>query len=257
LAELLRTAGVDFQMRAEVQAITRRTSGLMVATSAGEWRAHALINCAGLHSDRIARLAGQDTGLQIIPFRGEYFHLKPERRELVRSLLYPVPDAQLPFLGVHFTRSVGDEVHAGPNAVLAFKREGYGWGHISAKDLTTMAAFPGFWRMALHFWRVGVGETYRSFSSGAFAGALQELVPDVRASDLVPGGCGVRAQAVDRSGALVDDFRFVCGTGMLHVCNVPSPAATASLAIAKVIVETAEKAQILPTGRGSVSRSTC
>jgi L-2-hydroxyglutarate oxidase LhgO len=257
LAELLRAEGVELRTGVEVRAFARKGTEVVVATSGGEIAAHTLINCAGLHSDRIARLAGHETGLQIIPFRGEYYHLKPERCELVRGLVYPVPDPRFPFLGVHFTRSVDNEVHAGPNAVLALKREGYGWGHASAGDVAEMVVFPGFWRMALRFWRAGAEELYRSLSKAAFTHALQKLVPEVRASDLVPGGSGVRAQAVDRDGRLVDDFHFVCADGMVHVCNVPSPAATASLAIAQVIVETARRAGALPSERGNVTRSAC
>jgi L-2-hydroxyglutarate oxidase LhgO len=178
----------------------------------------------------------------IVPFRGEYYELALERQNLVRGLIYPVPDPALPFLGVHFTRHVHGGVEAGPNAVLAFSREGYRRSDTEAGDILTMLTFPGFWRMGMKQWRTGVAEFYRSFSKPAFTRALQKLVPEIRSEDLKSGGAGVRAQAVRRDGTLVDDFQFVQSKDMLHVCNVPSPAATASIPIGRTIVDMAAQA---------------
>jgi L-2-hydroxyglutarate oxidase len=238
-AEIVRAGGGEVQTGAEVVGIARRAGEIVVETRAGDFRTRLLVNCAGLHSDRISRMAGAQTDLRIVPFRGEYYELAPERQELVRALIYPVADPALPFLGVHFTRRVDGSVEAGPNAVLAFKREGYRKDDFDLGDAVETLAFPGFWRMARKYWRSGIGEYYRSLRKLGFVKALQKLVPEVREDDLAPGGAGVRAQAVDRQGALVDDFRFVCGAGMVHVCNVPSPTATASLVIGRRIVEMA------------------
>jgi (S)-2-hydroxyglutarate dehydrogenase len=195
--------------------------------------ARVLVNCAGLQSDRVARLAGVDPRIAIIPFRGEYYQLRPERAALVRHLVYPVPDPDLPFLGVHLTRRIDGRVEAGPNAVLALHREGYHRWAVSPRDVGATLGYPGFWRMARRFWRTGVSELGRSWSKRLFVHALQQLVPAVRAADLQWGGCGVRAQAVDRSGRLVDDFHIVDGEASLHLVNAPSPAATASLSIGR------------------------
>jgi L-2-hydroxyglutarate oxidase LhgO len=174
-----------------------------------------------------------------VPFRGEYYELSPERAPLVRALIYPLPDPRFPFLGVHFTRRITGKVDAGPNAVLALAREGYRHSDVSVRDLASALAFSGFWRMARKHWRNGLGEWYRALSKRAFVRALQRLLPDIREQDLVPGGSGVRAQALKPDGALVDDFQFVPSGKVLHVLNVPSPAATASLVIGRTIVETA------------------
>jgi len=195
----------------------------------------------GLFADRISRMAADDPGMMIVPFRGEYYDLVPERAPLVRALIYPVPDPRFPFLGVHFTRRITGKVDAGPNAVLALAREGYRHSDISVRDLASSMSFPGFWRMARKHWRSGLDEWHRSLSKGAFVRALQRLLPEVQESDLVPGGSGVRAQALKPDGALVDDFLFVPSGKILHVLNVPSPAATASLAIGKAIVDTAQE----------------
>ncbi len=224
---------------ARVRRVERRTSEIVLETERGEVRCRHLINCGGLQSDRIARMCGVEPRLQIIPFRGEYYELIPERRSLVRNLVYPVPDSRFPFLGVHFTRAIGGGVEAGPNAVLALKREGYGWRNISARDVVGMVRYGGFWRMALKYWRMGCGEMYRSLSKAAFVRALQRLIPELCADDLKPAGAGVRAQAVDPSGALVDDFRILEDERMIHVLNAPSPGATASLSIGRTVAETA------------------
>lgn len=214
---------------------------LTAETTAGPIRAKLLVNCAGLHSDRVARLCGVEPGVRIVPFRGEYYELKPRAEHLCRHLIYPVPDARLPFLGVHFTRMIGGGVECGPNAVLAFKREGYRFRDASLSDLTELATNPGFWKMARKFWRVGLHEMYRSLSRRAFWHALRKLIPEVSFHDLVPAGAGVRAQAVAPDGKLVDDFFIRQAPRMVHVLNAPSPAATASLAIGRSIAETALK----------------
>lgn len=238
-AELITANGGKVLTGTSATAIRRSESEIVVETSSGAFAVSALINCAGLYSDRIARMAGDDPGIKIIPFRGEYYDLVPERGSLVRALIYPVPDPRFPFLGVHFTRRIGGKVDAGPNAVFALAREGYRHSDINAGDLLDSVTYGGFWRMAGKYWRNGVGEWHRSLSKAAFVRALQRLLPEVKESDLVPGGSGVRAQALKPDGALVDDFQFVPSGKVLHVLNVPSPAATASLMIGKTIVDTA------------------
>jgi len=231
-----RLTGAEIVLRARVNRIVSNNDGIHVDTTAGDTRADFLVNCAGLHSDRVARLAGADPGVRIVPFRGEYFDLKPERASLVRGLIYPVPDPDLPFLGVHLSRTIHDHVHAGPNAVLAFSRHGYSRLIVSPRDLVDAATYPGFWRMARRHWRSALAELRRSFSKRLFARSIQELVPALTEADFVAGGSGVRAQAIDRSGKLVDDFHIVRSPRALHVLNAPSPAATASLAIGRYIV---------------------
>ncbi len=221
--------------------VRRDGNGLVVETSAGAVRADLLINCGGLQSDRIARMCGVDPGVQIVPFRGEYYELVPEQRGLVRNLIYPVPDARFPFLGVHFTRMINGGVEAGPNAVLAFRREGYHRLDFSLRDSVEMATYSGFWRMASRYWRTGAGEFHRSFSKSSFVTALQRLMPAIRAEHLVPAGAGVRAQAVGPDGKLIDDFRIVEAERMVHVLNAPSPAATSSLSIGSTVAEMALK----------------
>jgi L-2-hydroxyglutarate oxidase LhgO len=240
-AELARASGVRIQTSSAAHAIRKGNSEFIIETSSGSYNARFLINCAGLHSDRIALLAGAELPLRIIPFRGEYYEIRPGRRDLVRSLIYPVPDPRFPFLGVHFTKKVGGGVEAGPNAVLALKREGYTKTAFHPADVLDEVGFPGFWRMAKKYWKTGFGEMYRSFNKRAFVTALQKLLPEIREEDLINGSAGVRAQAVDKSGALVDDFQFITQARALHVCNVPSPAATASLPIGRHIVEVAAR----------------
>jgi L-2-hydroxyglutarate oxidase len=239
LARLVRDAGASIETDTRVLACRRDGPVLVLETTRGPIATRALINCAGLQSDRVARACGVAPGLQIVPFRGEYYTLRPERQHLVRHLIYPVPDARFPFLGVHFTRMVQGGVEAGPNAVLALKREGYRWTDVSARDIATYSTFPGFWRMAARHWRTGFGEVWRSLSKPAFVQALRRLVPALENDDIQPAGSGVRAQAVEPSGALVDDFRIVEAERMIHVLNAPSPAATASLAIGRSIAERA------------------
>jgi L-2-hydroxyglutarate oxidase len=241
-AEIVSGNGGQLFTGAKVMGIFRRDRETVMETTRGAFAAGYVINCAGLHSDSIVRLAGERPQIIVIPFRGEYYELAPERQSLVRGLIYPVPDPALPFLGVHFTRRVHGGVEAGPNAVLAFSREGYRRSDTDATDILTMLTFPGFWRMGARQWRTGVAEFYRSLSQQAFAGALQKMVPEIRSQDLRPGSAGVRAQAVRRDGSLVDDFQFVPSDNMLHVCNVPSPAATASIPIGRAIAEMAAQA---------------
>lgn len=208
-------------------------------TSQGDFQATYLINCAGLYSDAIARKTGAAPDVRIVPFRGEYYTLVPDKHHLVKGLIYPVPNPAFPFLGVHFTRMIHGGVEAGPNAVLAFAREGYRRGIVNLPELMGTLAYRGFWAMSRKYWKMGLREFWRSMSKKAFTASLQKLVPDIQEADLVPGGAGVRAQAVDRNGNLLDDFSIVQTEKALHVLNAPSPAATASLAIAQRIVSEA------------------
>jgi len=210
-----------------------------LVTTAGETSCRFLVGCAGLESDRVARLSGVDPGVRIVPFRGEYYELRPGRRSLVKNLIYPVPDPRFPFLGVHFTRRINGGVEAGPNAVLAFRREGYTKTSFSLRDTASTLLWPGFWTLAGTYLATGLGEFWRSWNKRAFVAALRELVPEIESSDLVPGGSGVRAQALGPDGRLVDDFHVVEAPRQIHVLNAPSPAATASLAIGRVVAERA------------------
>jgi L-2-hydroxyglutarate oxidase LhgO len=234
--------GVVLETGAGVKQVARTRDGLVLVTPRLMVQARHLVNCAGLHSDRVARLAGATPDVQIIPFRGEYYMIRPERRHLVRTLIYPVPDPEFPFLGVHLTNTIHGELEAGPNAVFAFAREGYGWDRVNLGDLGETLCYPGFWAMARRYWKMGTFEMYRSLSKPAFVQALQRLVPDLRAEDLAAGGAGVRAQAVSADGSLVDDFRIVADRDAIHVLNAPSPAATASLAIGRHIAGLAAEA---------------
>jgi (S)-2-hydroxyglutarate dehydrogenase len=228
---------------------------MLLRTPSATVHARYAINCAGLFSDRVAKLAGAELGFRIVPFRGEYYELNPSSQNLVRALIYPVPDPRFPFLGVHFTRGIHGETEAGPNAVLAFKREGYSRLSFSLRDVAATFAFAGFWKMARKFWRSGFAEMYRSWSKKSFTRALRRLLPELNESDIHPGGTGVRAQALDASGKLLDDFYFVHQDRMLHVCNVPSPAATASLVIAREIVAAVEKTGALAQTAAALPQS--
>jgi L-2-hydroxyglutarate oxidase LhgO len=240
-ARQLETRGARVLTSAGVTGVERRPSSVVVQSTGGDFEGRVLVGCAGLGSDRLARLSGLTVDVAIIPFRGEYWMLAPERTGLVKNLIYPVPDPAFPFLGVHFTRRIGGGVEAGPNAVLALKREGYTRTSFAARDAWALATWPGFWSMARKHWRAGVHEQLRSLSRSAFARACAALVPEVRAVDLAPGGAGVRAQAVGRDGALIDDFAFAEGPRMVHVLNAPSPAATASLAIGEHVAARAAR----------------
>ncbi|MBB4792579.1 L-2-hydroxyglutarate oxidase [Streptomyces nodosus] len=237
--QLGEASGAELRYGAEVVRIDRRPSlGVAVRTADGTvLRARALVNCAGLHCDRVARLTGDDPGMRIVPFRGEYYVLA--RPELVRGLVYPVPDPAFPFLGVHLTRGIDQEVHIGPNAVPALAREGYGWGVVRPRELGTTVLWPGSWHLARRHWRYGAGELRRSVSKAAFTRAVRRLLPQVRAEDLVRAPAGVRAQAVLRDGTLMDDFLIREGARAVHVLNAPSPAATASLPIGREVARRA------------------
>lgn len=238
-ARRIQKAGGDILCRYRVTGLRSEGRKIRVITDRAELSARLVINCGGLFSDRIARMAGARPDVRIVPFRGEYFRLRPEREHLVRHLIYPVPDPAFPFLGVHFTRMINGGVEAGPNAVFAMKREGYRKTDLSVADLWEAFSWPGFRSVARKYWRVGLAETWRSVSKRAFAHALQKLVPEIRKADLAPGGAGVRAQACDRSGRLLDDFAIEEEPGIIHVLNAPSPAATASLAIGRTIADRA------------------
>jgi (S)-2-hydroxyglutarate dehydrogenase len=238
--ELIAGRGGELQLTASFLHARESASTLALETTAGAFETRFLVNCAGLHSDRVTRLAGVEPPARIVPFRGEYYELRPEKRRLVRGLVYPVPNPDFPFLGVHFTRMIDGSVHAGPNAVLSFKREGYRRTDFSLRDFTEVMTFPGFWRLAARNAREGLKEMHRSFSKAAFVRSLQQLVPEVQADDLVPADAGVRAQALRADGRLVDDFLLVRGPRSLHVCNAPSPAATASIEIGRAVAEQCE-----------------
>jgi len=240
-AEIASTHGVEIKTGAGVAGFARVGSEIVVRTRAGEFAARYVVNCAGLYSDRVARLAGHDPGMMLVPFRGEYYDLAPSRAHLVRSLIYPVPDPAYPFLGVHFTRRIQGNVDAGPNAVLAFRREGYQRTDFDLGESMEVFEYSGFRAMARKHWKNGMREMRRSWSKREFVRSCQSLVPEVRMEDMTAGGSGVRAPAVAQDGTLVDDFRFVARDKFLHVLNVPSPAATASLPIGREIVEMARK----------------
>src|SRR5271155_3570887 len=240
-AEIITARGGKIHLSHEVTGLRRNGSSTVIETTQGPIEASLVINCAGLQSDRVSRLAKAKLDLTIVPFRGEYYDLVPEKKHYLKGLNSPVPDPRFPFLGVHFTKRIGGGVEAGPNAVLALKREGYSKISFRPRDIFEYATFPGFWIMAAKYWDVSLGEYHRSLSKSAFVRALQRLMPELTSDDLVPGGSGVRAQALDIHGKLLDDFHFVHTDGVVHVCNVPSPAATASLAIGKYIVDTVVK----------------
>jgi (S)-2-hydroxyglutarate dehydrogenase len=240
-AELIRKKGGMIVLGETVRAVQTSGGNSVVITDKNEHEGKLLINCAGLYSDKIARLTSADVNVKIIPFRGEYYKLKAEKQYLVKNLIYPVPDPNFPFLGVHFTRMMKGGVEAGPNAVLAFSREGYKKSDINLSELAESLAWPGFQKVAKKYWKTGLGEMYRSFSKAAFTKALQKLIPEIQQSDLVEGSAGVRAQACDRTGGLVDDFLIIEEKSAINVCNAPSPAATSSLSIGKTVAELAVK----------------
>lgn len=236
-ARLIAEAGGALQLGAEVTGI-RHSGGLIELTTPQQsYTSKFLINCAGLHCDRVARMDQADPQLKIVPFRGEYYELKPEKRSLVKHLIYPVPNPAFPFLGVHYTRMIGGHVEAGPNAVLAFKREGYHKGDFSLRDMSEVLSYPGFWKLSAKYWREGAAEMWRSLSKAAFVRSLQQLIPEITAEDLVPAAAGVRAQALKPDGGLVDDFHIIEGKQSIHLCNAPSPAATASIEIGRYIAQ--------------------
>jgi L-2-hydroxyglutarate oxidase len=240
-AEIFKTNGGVIKLNARVRRIKKVKKEILLQTTTGDIVCKNLVNCAGLNSDRIARMSGVAPGLKIVPFRGEYYEIKPEKHYLVKNLVYPVPDPQFPFLGVHFTRMIHGGVEAGPNAVLAMKREGYKKYDFSFRDNFEMFFYKGFWKMAAKHWRMGLGEMYRSLNKSAFTRALQRLLPEIQKENLKAGGAGVRAQALEPNGFLVDDFRIKEASNMVHVLNAPSPAATASINIGKTIAAIAAR----------------
>lgn len=240
-AKLFLEAGGYLETSCKFLSLNNANGELIAITTKGEFKTKFLVNCGGLYCDRIAKLCGVNPGLQVVPFRGEYYKLKKEKEYLVKNLIYPVPDPRFPFLGVHFTRMIKGGVEAGPNAVLAFKREGYTKKDFSVSDLSQMFFYAGFWKMASKYYKMGFGEFYRSFSKKAFVSALQKLIPEIQEEDIEVGGAGVRAQALEPDGKLVDDFRIVESNKMVHVLNAPSPAATASLSIGRTIAEIVKK----------------
>jgi len=240
-AELIQKLGGKIQLGERVVEIRKDATQSTVITQKQTYTTKLVINCAGLYSDKVARMTVPDVNVKIIPFRGEYFKLKQDKEYLVKNLIYPVPDPNFPFLGVHFTRMAKGGVEAGPNAVLAFAREGYKKSQINLAELAESLAWPGFRKVAAQYWRTGMGEMYRSFSKAAFTEALQKLIPEIKQDDLVEGGAGVRAQACDRNGGLVDDFLILEDQQVINVCNAPSPAATSSLAIGETVSKLALK----------------
>jgi L-2-hydroxyglutarate oxidase len=238
-AKIVAEGGGEICLNTQVIGIDRRTDELVVKTTQGDLSTRFLVNCAGLQSDVIAQMMGSTQGLRIVPFRGEYYELSPESRHLVRGLIYPVPDPDFPFLGVHFTKKISGSVEAGPNAVLTFAREGYKKSDVDLGHLIGLATYRGMWSLALRYWRTGLGEMYRSWNKRAFVKALRKLVPEIGVDDLRPGGAGIRAQAMDARGNLLSDFSILDTPKAIHVLNAPSPAATASIPIGRTIAEKA------------------
>jgi len=236
-AELAGAQGADLRLNTRVNRMVETAAGRVLETNQGSFEAKYVINCAGLQSDRVAKMGNVDPQAKIIPFRGEYYELTPEKRHLVKGLIYPVPNPDFPFLGVHFTRMIDGSVHAGPNAVLSLKREGYKKTDFDLRDFVEVMTFPGFWKLAAKNADEGIQEIIRSFSKAAFVRSLQRLIPEVQMEDVVPTHAGVRAQALMNDGKLVDDFLIIDGKNSMHVCNAPSPAATSSLEIGKAIVD--------------------
>ena len=236
MRELIEARGGEIRCHEEVKSIDEQQQEVVIETNKETYKANVLINCAGLQSDRIAKMAGYHADLKIVPFRGEYYKLKESSKGLVKHLIYPVPNPDFPFLGVHYTRMIGGEVEAGPNAVLSFKREGYKKTDINLFDLAETLTYKGFWKLASKNMKEGMNEMARSYSKALFVKSLQKLIPEITADDLEPGGAGVRAQALKSDGSMVDDFYFIPGKRSIHVLNAPSPAATASIEIGKEIV---------------------
>ncbi|MCA9068083.1 MAG: L-2-hydroxyglutarate oxidase [Planctomycetaceae bacterium] len=237
LGEKIQSVGGEIKRNCKVRGMPQHNGSVVLETTQGDFEAEYVVNCCGLHSDRMTKLSGQPVEAKVVPFRGEYYELLPEAEHLCRNLIYPVPDPKFPFLGVHFTRMIHGGIECGPNAVLAFAREGYKKTDINLRDLFESLTYPGFLRLALKHWKMGLGEQWRSFSKGAFVKALQRLMPEIRKEHLRSAPAGVRAQALSPEGSLVDDFWIVESDRVVNVCNAPSPAATASLNIGRLVVE--------------------
>lgn len=231
IKKLLEELGGTVLFNEEVIKINEHSNELSVQTETSDYITKKIVSCAGLYSDKISKLTNPENDFIIVPFRGEYYQLKPEKKGLVKHLIYPVPDPNFPFLGVHFTRMIDGNIEAGPNAVLAFKREGYTFSDFSFSDTLETFTYPGFWKIAAKYGKTGMGEIYRSLSKSAFTKALQKLMPEIQENDLIPGGAGVRAQALNRNGQLIDDFDILKNGNIIHVRNAPSPAATSCLSI--------------------------
>ncbi len=246
-AEIITQQGGELRLNTKVEKIVSSGNCQVLETNNGTFETRYVVNCAGLHSDRIAKLGKVDPQAKIVPFRGEYYELVPERRSLVKGLIYPVPNPDFPFLGVHFTRMIDGSVHAGPNAVLSLKREGYKKTDFDLRDFAEVMTYPGFWKLAAKHADEGIKEIIRSFSKAAFTKSLQKLIPEVQSEDLIPTHAGVRAQALMNDGKLVDDFLIIHGQKTAHVCNAPSPAATSSIEIGKAIVAQIPQPQHLQT----------
>ena len=237
-AERIEKLDGEIKYNERVYSVSELNGVSTIVTSKGSYETNLVVNCGGLYSDKVAQMTQDEKiDLKIIPFRGEYYELKPEKQYLVKHLIYPVPDPNFPFLGVHFTRMINGGVEAGPNAVLAFRREGYKKTDFKFSELAETLMWPGFQKVAAKYWKTGIGEYYRSFSKAAFTKALQALIPELKADDLIPGAAGVRAQACDISGGLLDDFKIIENKQAINVCNAPSPAATSSLAIGQTVSE--------------------
>jgi L-2-hydroxyglutarate oxidase len=237
-AEKIQELGGEIRYNEHVSSVSEYGGTSTVVSSKGSYNTTLIVNCGGLYSDKVAQMTQQENiDVKIVPFRGEYYELKPEKQHLVKHLIYPVPDPNFPFLGVHFTRMIDGGVEAGPNAVLAFRREGYKKTDFKFSELKETLLWPGFQKVAKKYWKTGMGEYYRSFSKAAFTKALQELIPEIQKDDLIPGGAGVRAQACDYTGGLLDDFAIIENKQAINVCNAPSPAATSSLSIGQTVSE--------------------
>ncbi len=237
---IIKQKGSKIQLNSKVMDIVQDNDGIVIETTNGNFYSKSVINCAGLYSDRIAKMTDINLGLKIIPFRGEYYKLKPDKVHLVQNLIYPVPNPDFPFLGVHFTKKIDGTVEAGPNAVLAFAREGYTKTDINFKDLVDIFGYPAFWKLSKKYWKVGTAEMLRSYLKGLFVKALRKLIPEIESDDLIPGGSGVRAQALTKNGKLLNDFYIIGNKNITHVLNAPSPAATSAFAIAEHIVSVFE-----------------
>jgi len=234
-AEVIKNSGAEIKLNCKVLNIVQKNS-IAIETTDGVINTKAIINCAGLFVDRIARMTENNIDVKIVPFRGEYYKLKDNKTNLVKSLIYPVPDPKFPFLGVHFTRKIDGTVEAGPNAVLAFAREGYKKSDVSFRDLSEIMLYPAFWKLGKRYWKIGSSEMIRSYSKNLFVRELKKLIAEITSNDIVPGGSGVRAQALTKDGKLLDDFKIIRNKNIVHVLNAPSPAATSAFAIAENII---------------------